>query len=246
MLESREFNHETFIKIIRRGTLLISHGYFTGINFIQSEEPLPQESIIVHFLHKLPSHIDHVRSRLSSPSLVIPRWTFYQLRPGYFDKTTFDEEYKEALFFDESFNPLEREVAKSVKLGITVANQELDLLVPLEEASLQTIVEAIQEADATGPHQWQDPVIIVRSAQTLLPLPGFVPPGAYASLKRVREEFYTILLDQEHRAAFDSYLKRSHRTSPTAAHEDVAFEPCQVNLEFLEYMSRIIMPLSPL
>lgn len=45
-----EFSEDEFKQIIARSKELIRRGYFTGINFLKSKNPLPNNAIIVHFL----------------------------------------------------------------------------------------------------------------------------------------------------------------------------------------------------
>ncbi|MBI4155108.1 hypothetical protein HY498_03415 [Candidatus Woesearchaeota archaeon] len=55
--KTKDFTMEEFKQVIRRAKELIKRGYFTGINLIQSTKPLPESSIIIHFLHDSKRHI---------------------------------------------------------------------------------------------------------------------------------------------------------------------------------------------
>ena len=48
----KTFTKEELAEIVKHSVNLSFHGYFTGINFIQSDVPLPKESVIVNFFHK--------------------------------------------------------------------------------------------------------------------------------------------------------------------------------------------------
>ncbi len=238
MLQSREFSNEEFMEILRQGRRLLFRGYFTGINFIQSEEPLPAESILIHFLHGRHTQIDYVRSHLSLPSLVVPRFTFYRLRSEYFDKSGFSEEYQNAIFFDSNMSRITIDAARGLRSGITTGNLELDLLVPLDLSSLEATVRDILQANEGGPWPWSDPVIIVRSRDDLPSVSGFVKPGPYISIRRTFEEFYVVAPDNR-RGRFVQHFARKvlmNNTTTILSDQSVVFEPCQVNPEFLAYM----------
>ena len=51
MIKPREFAQEEMTEILKQARALLLHGYFTGINFIQSHEQIPKEAILIHFLH---------------------------------------------------------------------------------------------------------------------------------------------------------------------------------------------------
>ncbi|MBW2974006.1 hypothetical protein KY346_06490 [Candidatus Woesearchaeota archaeon] len=239
--QTKEFQEDEFRQVIERSKELIARGYFTGINFLQSEEPLPTNSIIVHFLHDSKQHLDEIISTVPAARLVVPRFTCYMLDPKYFQKPNFAEEYKDAVFFDSNFKIITVEDAIANPLGTTVLNRELDLIVPLHDSKdLYDTVHALQEADEEGPYQWIDPVLIVKTKTPVTALEGFVDKQ-YVSIAKEREEFYSILTDEERTDALSKYLDKLCAATKigTLQRSDIVFNTSQVNEKFADFLVNI-------
>jgi len=241
-----DFSKEEFSEIMRRAMLLLSHGYFTGVNFIQSATPLPSQSIIVHFMQDSIEHIQHITENLQLPLAVVPRYTVYNVDAIYFDKKNFDKEYANATFFDKSFRQISIEDAKSQRNDISVMNREFDMLMPLNATNLEQIINKIKELDSTGPAKWEDPVIIVQSNNPIRTIPSFHNAKSYVNIRKNREEFYTIMLDETREEALKRYLKQLCEKTPkigTVDENAIAFNATQINEEFIKYMIKQIKPL---
>lgn len=249
MVKNRYFTKEELKEVLDQSMKLFVHGYFTGVNFIHSEDPLPKETIIVHFLHNSKEHIKEIKDKLKAKALVLPRNAFYFLDPKYFEKLTFDEDYKNSTFFDEDLSEISIELAKRKREGISVANKELDLFIPLNAQSLDETIELIKREDAESPVKWEDPVIIVKSATKIKTIPGFVNNKDYVSLERDCEEIYTILPDKKRSQALKKYYKKLCKEKPKIGELDLnslVFNVSQVNREFLDYILGQIKPLKTL
>ncbi len=113
-----DFSHEEFSQVIEKSTELIRRGYFTGINFLQSESNLPQNSVIIHFLHDSKNHLDEIKPYIGLDHLIVPRFTCYLVDPEYFAKPNFREEYTNTIFFDSNFNDISIEGAIRNPYGV--------------------------------------------------------------------------------------------------------------------------------
>lgn len=234
------FKQDEFREIIERSKELITRGYFTGINLLQSEKELPQNSIIIHFLHDSQKHLEKVSSNIKSDNIIVPRFTYYIAREDYFKKVNFREEYKNAMFFDRDFNSISIDEAIKNPKDVTISNRELDLIIPLnKENNLLKIITQIQEADE-GKEAWIDPVIIIRTKKPIKKLDSFLSKH-YVSITRKNEEFYSILTDIERVKALEKYLNAlctKNRISELRR-SDIIFYPSQINKEFNNYLSDI-------
>jgi hypothetical protein len=222
---------------MRRGQDLIRRGYFTGMNFIRSDVQIPNNALIVHFLHDSREHLDFMIQKLERECLVLPRLTCYETVPAYFSKPGFKDEYRDALFFDSNMVPISIEQAIRAPEGAVVLRQELDLIVPLDEDTLRDSVTSLREADELGPRTWVDPVFIVRNRKRIVNLDGFVE-RQFVSIARENEEIYTVLGDRNRTKALERYLDKlcSDEKIGTLARSDVVFRPSQVNEEFAKYI----------
>ena len=239
MIKSRDFSEEEYGTILRKGIELIQHGYFTGVNFIQSSNPLPKESIVIHYLHDSQRHIDYLRPKLFGSSSVVPRFTYYAFDTKYFDKLEFDKKYINALFFDENFNRISIKNAKIKRKNIFIGNLELDLLLQLNTVSLEDIVKNIISSNKLDLERWIDPVIIIRTKTTLPTLSGFVNSKYFVGLGRTNEEFYTILTDEIRARALMTYLNRLCKSNLKIGElneKSIVFEVSQINEVFYNYM----------
>ncbi len=237
--ETREFQQEEFKQIIERSKDLIRKGYFTGINFLQSETLLPKNSIIVHFLHDSEKHLKEIESAVTGEHFIVPRFTCYLLKPEYFQKTNFKEEYKHAIFLNSEFKliPIDEAIKKSQ--GVTVLNRELDLIVPIiHSKTLYDTVKNIQLLDQKGPEPWLDPVLIIKTKTPLKTLEGFVDKQ-YVSIEKEKEEFYSILTDKKRTNALSNYLDKLCATTQIGnlRRSDIVFDASQVNERFAEFLS---------
>lgn len=236
-----DFSKEEFKQIIERSKGLIKRGYFSGINFLQSEAPLPQDSIIMHFLHDSKRQIESIEPQISSEHLIVPRFTYYMLRPEYFRKPNFKEEYKNAIFFGSDFQEITIEEAIRNPEMVTVSNKELDLIIPiLNFEPLAELLARIREADRKGPEPWIDPVIIIKTERPLKTIEQFVDKY-FVSIALKREEFYSVLTDKIRMEALEKYLDRLCQKIKVGKlkRSDVVFYPSQVNTEFAKYLSSI-------
>lgn len=156
-MQSNEFSHEEIRAILNQTMRLTQRGYFTGMNFVCAEQPLPSSAIVVHFLHDSAQHIDHTKKISGVSGMVVPRQSIYRMDPKYFEKPDFREEYKNALFYDAQFRQITLEDALQLKQQVTVAHPELDLLVPLLAENLEKTVTAICHADEKGRNNGKTP-----------------------------------------------------------------------------------------
>ena len=51
-------------EIIHYALQLLQRGFLTGINFIQSDQPLPSTAIVIHYLHNVQQHAQFVVNSL--------------------------------------------------------------------------------------------------------------------------------------------------------------------------------------
>ncbi len=247
-MEPREFSQEEFGFVIQQALQLQSRGILTGVNFIQSQTPLPSESVLVHFLQKRLDHIEYVQQNIATPSVVVPRYTFYAMKPSYFKKSDFEEQYGKATFFDAEMKGISKEEAKILRTGVVVANTELDLLIPIEESSLVGVVEKLMQSDRTGPCPWEDPVVIVKSKSVLPQITDFVGGRNFISINRLNEEFYSVISDEERTLELKRFIRNSCKSHcvGSLAESSLVFDPCQINKKFEEYIKSTIKPLPQL
>ncbi len=245
MIQSKEFSKAELKAILSHVSRLAQRGYFTGINFISSEQPLPSSAILVHFLQDSEKQIDYVRSASGVSGIMVPRVAIYRVDPKYFDKPEFREEYKNAVFFDEQSKPMNIEDAISKKKGVIVEHPEFDLLVPLLAETLEKTVLTICEANKNGPAPWVDPAIIIHSTNNLPIIPGFHANLHFTAVLGVKEAFYTVLTDEQRLQSLKRYLKSicTKDGCPGKLTENtIAFFPSQINKEFLDYMIKNLEP----
>ena len=243
--KTKDFTMEEFKQVIRRAKDLIKKGYFTGINLIQSTKPLPESSIIIHFLHDSKKHIKSIESKINLYHEVIPRFTCYCASPKYFRKLNFKEEYKNSIFLDSDFNIIPmREAIKDPKDKI-ILNEELDLIIPIDtNKSLEEIVRNLRKSDKEGSETWEDPVIIIKTEFKIRKIPRFLHKY-FVSLIRNREEFYSVLSDKQRVNALERYVNNlCQRTKVgTIKRSDIVFYPSQINEEFMRYLLELQRPL---
>lgn len=234
-----EFSQEEFNLILQRSQKLIRKGYFTGVNFLQSENVLPRERIIIHFLHNSRRHIEDMLAKGSFSGEIVPRHSFYKTRPEYFQHGAMKMKYSEALFFNPRGKQISAEQALVSQEEIYTLNPELDLLIPFsQEEGLEDLVGKIQKADDTGILPWIDPVLILRSDFSL-----FLPhlhERTCVSLSKEKEEFYIVLPTIEKKKALVKYLKRlcHQRQLGNVRYTDIVFSSSFINKEFAEYLTR--------
>lgn len=235
-METKEFSQEEFELILQKAQSLIQRNYFSGINFLQSEAPLPKERIIVHFLHNSREHIEGIITTASIFGQIVPRYSLYRTRLEYFQDGGIEDKYREAIFFDKKGKTLTRTEAL-IQEEVYTLNPELDLLIPFYEAEgLEEVVARIKKADSESAEAWYDPVIIIRSAVPLT-LPDFGEKIS-VSLSKEHEEFYTILPSEEKKRKLTRYLKKlcKNRNLGTLQYKDIVFSPSQINGEFFQYL----------
>lgn len=126
--------------------------------------------------------------------------------------------------------------------NVTIANKELDLIIPLTNSkSLEEIVNKLKEIDRKGVEPWIDLVIIVKTkGEPIQTLKQFVDKH-FVSITRGKEEFYSILTDEERKKALEKYLDNLCEKVKIGKLErsDVVFCLSQVNIEFAKYLSSI-------
>lgn len=245
MIQSKEFSNVELEAILSHILRLAQRGYFTGINFISSEQPLPTSVILVHFLQDSARQIEYVRSMSCVSGMVVPRVAIYRVDTTYFDKPDFRDEYKNAVFFDEQFKPISIDDAISQKKGVIVENQEFDLLVPLLAENLEKTVLAIGEADKKGPAPFVDPAIIIHSANNLPVIPGFQTDLHFTAVSGIKEQFYAVITDEQRLLSLKRYLKSicTKDGCPGKLTENaIVFFPSQVNKKFVDYMIKNLEP----
>jgi hypothetical protein len=239
--QAKEFTHDEFKQILARTQELIRRGYFTGINFLQAEDHLPESSLIIHFLQDSARHIGEMEPHLTTTRAVVPRFTYYMLKPEYFEKPNFKEEYANATFFDAEGNSISIDDAIKNPVGVTTSNKELDLIVPVtDREALEETIEVLRSADHIGSDPWIDPVLIVQSKTPVKTLDYFVNKQ-YVSINRGQEEFYSILTDRKRTQALQKYLDKTCKKTQigTLRRSDVVFHPSQINVEFADYLADI-------
>lgn len=236
-----DFNVDEFNQIIERSKELIKRGYFSGINFLQSDKVLPQTSIMVHFLHDSERHIQGIVPYINVEHIVVPRFTFYSIRLEYVNKPNFREEYSSAIFFDSEFKVITIDEAIKNPYNITVSAKELDLVIPLsDEISLSDLVDNIRKADRKGVEAWIDPVIIIKTKTPLNVLKQFVDKY-FVSLAKEKEEFYSVLTDKARVESLERYLDNLCKRTQIGRlrRSDIVFSPCHINQEFMRYLTII-------
>jgi hypothetical protein len=240
-IQPRDFNLDEFKLVIDRSKELIKNGYFTGINFLQSEISLPKNSIIVHFLHDSQQHLKEIESVIIPAYSIVPRFTFYMVRAEYFKKPNFREEYKSAIFFNPQFREISIEEAIRDPNRITISSRELDLIIPVKNPEmLEGLLTKIRKVDRIGPEPWIDPVIIVRTEVPIKVLENFTNKH-YVSIAREREEFYSIVTDKNRLAALEKYLDNLCKRIKIdrLGRSDIVFYPSQINNEFASFLQDI-------
>src|SRR3989344_51797 len=166
-----EKQREAFLK---KGIKLLLNNYFSGLNLISSEQPLPTESIVIHFLHDSERHLDKVVQGLKIPYQIVPRRAFYHFDPKYSEKEEFRTEYKDAKFYNEEFNRVSIDDVINHKYNtLIVENNELDLIIPSQQDNIAATISSVQKSDLEGPFRWLDPVIIIKTKQEVPLIHGF-------------------------------------------------------------------------
>ena len=246
-IETIDFTWDEFRQIIDISRELIKRGYFTGINLLRSDSPLPKSSIIVHFLHDSKTHLNQITSKLNSDYLIVPRRTYYLLSKEYFTKPIFREEYKNALFFDADFKEVSIDEAINASYTVTVSNNELDMLIPFDCADiLQSFINNINEVSSKCLDKWLDPVIIVQTNSPVESLDDFVD-RPFVTISREREIFYSVISDNKRKESLQKYLDQWYERNKwcTLSRRDILFYESQVNKEFADYLLRIQPPFRP-
>lgn len=236
-----DFNQDEFQEVMEKSQELIKRGYVTGINFLQAQSKLPRSAVLVHFLHDSEQHLQAIESQIYESHLTVPRYTCYMLRPEYFKKPNFKEEYANAIFFNQEFKTISIENAIGSPTGISVFNRELDFMIPVcNIENLESLVQRIKNADRNSPDPWIDPVIIIKTEQPITAIPEFVDKH-YVSLARDKEEFYAILNDRMRANALEKYFGQLCQEPCTGnlRRSDIVFKPSQVNKEFADFLSSI-------
>ena len=238
------FNEDEKKEIFRQALKLIKTGLITGINFIKSDKPLPQTSVIVHYLHDSNRLLNLVRKEINKlgikGDIILPRFTYYFMHPAYSEKPDFLEEYKNAKFLDENLNPKSIDEVVKNPANTIINSQELDLLIPIEKENVSDLVSKIQEADNTGSEKWIHPVIIVKGDVTFPVSKGFVKKD-YASLSRQNAEFYSIVVDENKKIELEKELNKICDKIKLGANislgkDSVIYFPSQINPEFEAYI----------
>jgi hypothetical protein len=240
-----DFTNVELDQILEKSTELIERGYFTGVNLIQSNTPLPKEAIIIHFLHNLKEQIEGVQSAIKADSFIVPRLTYYATKPDYLTKDSSEVEYKDAVILDQSMQVVPFQEARINPEGKRILHMELDLIIPLtEEGILEETITKLKEADRSGPDPWIDPAIIVKSKRKLRPIRAFFDKH-YVSLMRNREEFYSIISDPIRADALTRYLNKlcERNKIGTIQRSDIVFYSSQINEEFMRYLLELQKPL---
>lgn len=250
MIKSNEFSDIEFREIFVHANKLFNNGYFTGINFIKSNEKLPDESIIVHFLHYNRSHLEKIVREVNLPYQITPRFTFYAFDAKYIkSKPNFKEDYKNSIFYDEYFNivPIEDVIKKEYR-KLKVTHEELDLILPCQNIPLIDVILDIQEANKEGPFPWDDPVIIIKTKQLIETVPNFKNNTHYVSITRHKEEFYTIVNEDFIVKSLKKYIKNLCKKVKIGNlnENSIKFNLSQINIEFYDYIVKNLMPFESL
>jgi len=207
-IQTRDFSDDEFRQVIEMSKELIAKGYFSGINFIQSRCPLPQDSIIIHFLHDNLNYIEKMKNALRQDSYVLPRFTFYFIRREYFKKTDFLDEYKNALFFDSSLKEIDLGGVLEKNEDVMVANKELELLIPLGISSnIESILKRIQKIDYASLERWMDPVIILKTQTKYKKLENFFDKFIL-TITRKNEGVYTVIAYEKRKAELKEHIQQ--------------------------------------
>lgn len=236
-----EFTNDEFSQVIQQSRELIRRGYISGINFLQSDTKLPKAYIVIHFLHDSERHLDEIESSIPTRHEIVPRFTYYILRPEYFRKPNFKEEYKDAIFFDPSLRVISIDEAIQNPEGITVSNKEFDLLVKLEEKGmLEETIRSLTLADRQGSYPWIDPVIIV-TTENEIEVPANFRDNQFVSITKKREGFYSIISDKIRGEALRKYLDKlcAKTNIGNLRRSDIVFSPSRINPEFEAYLRGI-------
>ena len=229
-------NEYNYIMSIARD--FIANKKITGVNLIQSENSLPQSAVIVHFLHDSKEHLDYFVKNINANYEILPRYTYYLSKPEYFKKPEFKGEYKKAIFLNSYFEiiPIEEAIAKP--LGVTIVNNELDLIIPVKKPSnLTNLIDIIREGNENGPFPWLDPVLIVKTEE-VLKLKYNLNNTYFLSISREKEEFYTIINNKNMQMEIANFLENECKISCVGnlIVSDIVFKPSYVNKEFYKFI----------
>ena len=192
-IKTNSFSKNEYDYIMKIARNFIINNKITGVNLIQSEKSLPKSSIIVHFLHDNKDHLNYLIEKINTEYDILPRYTYYISEPEYFKKPNFKEEYKNAVFLDSSFNKISMDEAITNPFGVTIVNNELDLIIPNQKSSnLLYLIDILRQCNNEGPYPWIDPVLIVKTENELQLKNDFLN-AYFLSISRENEEFYTIV-----------------------------------------------------
>lgn len=248
---SNSFTESEQKEITKQALRLVKCGYLTGVNFIHSEQPLPDTAVIVHYLQDSKSQIDFVAEELKKfgklEPLILPRKTHYVLDPQYAAKGNFRKEYARATFLDEELSPKPiGEVVKNPQ-GTIVLSEEIDMLIPLPSGDISALVAHIQKSDKAGPERWLHPALIVKGSAPVPVVPGFVAKD-YASLSRPNGEFYSIVADEQRKQRLRKRLEKicqELRGTTAVSQGSVLWFPSQINPELETYINENLRELGP-
>ena len=255
---NREYFNEEEKKIIGNiAALLMQNGYFTAFNFIESETPLPDNSIIIHYLQDSKEQIEYLKTKLiqkfsydEKELSVVPRLTYYILDPKYVKKPRFKDEYKDAKFFDEKFDLVDIEEVIANPSNKVTCSEELDFLIPVEsENDIGNLALFIKNIEKIGPEPWLDPAIIIRSKITHMRLEGFIRKH-YCSIRKTNAEFYSIIFDDKRKKMLEKYLScvcnKVSAEQLSFGMNSVMFLRGDINKQLHDYMKRNIKDFKPL
>lgn len=159
------FTDEELNVILAEGLRLVLGRYVSGVNFIQSPNPLPSPAVLLHYLQDSKLRITEAEQALTKNgvrSVVLPRRTFYRFEPKYSRKENFLEEYANSSFINAELQHAKAPEVKVNPYGWCVQADELNLLADLDGTDISRIVALIYDLELKGEERWMDPAFIVK------------------------------------------------------------------------------------
>jgi|GEM_PF-3717206 len=238
-----DFNEREKRIVIANGLDLIKDGYVTGFNYLNSEKPLPDNALLIHYLHDSQIQIDYVKKEggfSDDDFRQVRRFTYYMLDPNWMKKPEFASEYSAAKFFDLFGNLKSLDDALKNPFDTFIESTEWDVIVPVSNADVSSVAQRIYDAERKGPLKWMTPAIIARGVE-VPELSGF-SRAHYASLARQNSEFYSLVVGNLRKSKLRRKLKTVCADLKNEANVDlkknsVLWLAGEINSEFGRYLT---------
>lgn len=245
-----DFSQKELEFIISAALDLISRRELTAINLIHSEKKkLPTDKIIIHHLQSSSEQLKYIESEVrkmyqGSGILTLPRLTFYRFESDYLAKPNFQEDYKNAKFFNSRLEAVDISVLSRNPEGKIVANEELDLLIfGLNTQAIANLAGVLVAIENSGPSPWIDPAIIIKDDGLMEKLKGYVRRD-YASVIKGHSEFYSVLPKKGRKRYVHNHIRKLCKNIKDAKLEiredSLLISEAFINRELNRYIQRNI------